>query len=87
PTMAGPDSSGLRMLAAPAPVPNWVCATLGGGDPEAAAKIGAALFRLTPGNPAHAKILAKLGYVRFDAPVAADLEDLGKMANDLNVPY
>jgi ABC-type phosphate/phosphonate transport system substrate-binding protein len=86
-TMAGPDSAGLRVLAAGAPVPTWVCAALGSGEPETASRVGAALFRLTPSNPEHAKILAKLGYARFDLPVPAGLEELGKQASALRLPY
>jgi phosphonate transport system substrate-binding protein len=86
-TMAGPDSAGLRVLAAGAPVPTWVCAALGNGEPEAAARIGAALLRLAPANPEHAKILARIGYARFDLPVPDGLEELGKQAAALRLPY
>jgi hypothetical protein len=64
-----------------------VCAALGGGESEAAARIGAALLRLTPGNPEHAKILAKIGYARFELPVEAGLDELGKQAAALRLPY
>jgi hypothetical protein len=86
-TMAGPDSAGLRVLAGGAPVPTWVCAALGGGEPEAAARVGAALLRLTTANPEHAKILAKLGYAKFDLPAPAGFEELGKQAASLRIPY
>jgi ABC-type phosphate/phosphonate transport system substrate-binding protein len=85
--MTGDDSAGLRVVSAGAPVPTWVCAALGGADPEAATRVAAALLRLSPTNPEHARILSRLGFARFDRPAATDLEALGRQATSLAIPY
>lgn len=85
--MNSADSAGLRVVSPGAPVPAWVCAALGGADPEAAARIATALFRLAPANPEHAKILARLGFARFAPPAAAELGELGRQAAALAIPY
>ncbi len=86
-TMAGADSSGLRVLAQGEPVPGWVCGSLDGADPDAAARVAEALLRLAPSNAEHSKLLARLDCARFGPPDQAGLDELAKQARSLAVPH
>lgn len=85
--MSGGAAAGLRVLADGAPVPTWICASLGGRTAEAAERVGAVLRALNPAHGEHAKVLAGLGYIRFEEPDRSALDALAAAAASLRIPY